>query len=108
MPPLCLMVKPASGACNMRCGYCFYADETALRQEGVRPPMTEETPLRLRCPSVLLVEAESGQIIFEKNADERRAVASVTKIMSILLTVEAVEDGRPDVKRNCTLLAPGA
>ena len=43
MPPLCLMVKPASGACNMRCGYCFYADETALRQEGVRPPMTEET-----------------------------------------------------------------
>lgn len=26
MPPLNLLIKPASGSCNMRCGYCFYAD----------------------------------------------------------------------------------
>ena len=31
MPPLTFLIKPASGSCNMRCKYCFYADETALR-----------------------------------------------------------------------------
>ena len=31
MPPLNLLIKPASGRCNMRCRYCFYADETSRR-----------------------------------------------------------------------------
>lgn len=34
MPPLTIMMKPASGACNLRCGYCFYADVAANRQVG--------------------------------------------------------------------------
>ncbi len=32
MPPLNLLIKPASGRCNMRCRYCFYADETSRRE----------------------------------------------------------------------------
>ena len=32
MPPLNLLIKPASGRCNMRCRYCFYADETSIRE----------------------------------------------------------------------------
>ena len=31
MPPLSILVKPASSACNLRCGYCFYANEASLR-----------------------------------------------------------------------------
>ena len=31
MPPISLLIKPASGSCNMRCRYCFYADEGANR-----------------------------------------------------------------------------
>jgi len=31
MPPIHIMIKPVSGACNMRCTYCFYADEAAHR-----------------------------------------------------------------------------
>ena len=31
MPPLSLLIKPASGNCNMRCQYCFYADVKANR-----------------------------------------------------------------------------
>ncbi len=31
MPPLSMMIKPASSACNMRCSYCFYADVTNHR-----------------------------------------------------------------------------
>lgn len=56
--------------------------------------LEESAPMELDCAAALLVEPDSGQIIFEKDADERRAVASVTKIMSILLTIEAVESGK--------------
>ena len=30
-----ILIKPASGACNMRCSYCFYADEMAHRERGI-------------------------------------------------------------------------
>ncbi len=57
-------------------------------------PLEERAPLTLDCEAALLMEPDSGQIIFEINADERRPVASVTKIMSILLTIEAIESGK--------------
>ena len=40
MPPLTVLIKPASGRCNMRCRYCFYVDEMQNRDAGVRPDMT--------------------------------------------------------------------
>jgi len=42
MPPITVMVKPVSGACNMRCRYCFYADEMHHRKASVYPKMTGE------------------------------------------------------------------
>ena len=57
-------------------------------------PMETGTPFGITSPSVILMDAATGQTIFEKNADERRPVASVTKVMTILLTLEAVEEGR--------------
>lgn len=57
----------------------------------------EEAPMTLNCAAALLMEPQSGQIIFEINADEKRPVASVTKIMTILLTCEALEDGAIDL-----------
>lgn len=32
MPAISIMMKPASGLCNMRCNYCFYSDETSKRE----------------------------------------------------------------------------
>ncbi len=32
MPPITVMIKPASGTCNMRCKYCFYIDEISHRE----------------------------------------------------------------------------
>ncbi len=43
MPPITVMVKPVSSLCNMRCGYCFYADEAARRAAPCHPPMTADT-----------------------------------------------------------------
>lgn len=38
-----LMIKPASSLCNLRCRYCFYADETAIRSVSSYGIMTAET-----------------------------------------------------------------
>ena len=54
-------------------------------------PMEENPPITLSSPSCILTEAGTGRVIFEKNADERRPVASVTKNMTILLTLEAID-----------------
>ena len=56
-------------------------------------PMEAGVPITLTSPSAILTEASTGRVIFEKNADERRPVASVTKVMTILLTLEALEEG---------------
>ena len=57
-------------------------------------PLLENPPMRLNCAAALLMEADSGQIIFQMNADSPRPVASVTKVMTILLTLEQLEAGR--------------
>jgi len=64
---------------------------------GTDGPMESGTPFTITSPSVILMEPETGSVIFEKNADERRPVASVTKVMTILLTLEAIEEGRVGV-----------
>lgn len=43
MPPLSIMIKPASGACNLSCRYCFYADEMSLRKVASYGLMDEST-----------------------------------------------------------------
>ena len=45
-------------------------------------------------PSAILVDAATGTVLFEKIADERLAPASVTKVMTLLLVMEAIDDGR--------------
>lgn len=50
--------------------------------------------LNLAAPSVILVESQTGQVLFEKNAHEKLPPASVTKIMTMLLTIEAVDSGQ--------------
>lgn len=54
----------------------------------------EETlPFDLNCRSAVLMEAETGKILYEKNADEALPPASVTKIMTLLLIMEAIDSG---------------
>ena len=49
-------------------------------------------------PSVLLMEASSGKVLFEKDADTKRPPASVTKVMTILLIYDALSEGK-SIKR---------
>ncbi len=57
-------------------------------------PLLEAPPIRPNCAAVMLMEADSGQIIFEMNADSPRPVASVTKVMTILLALERIDAGQ--------------
>ncbi len=56
-------------------------------------PLETDLPFELETPSYLLMEQETGQVVLEHNADERRPVASVTKLMTLLLIFEALEAG---------------
>ena len=53
-----------------------------------------EARIETEAKSVILMEAESGRVLYEQNADEPLPPASVTKIMTLLLVMEAVKEGR--------------
>ena len=53
----------------------------------------EGNDITISAPSAILMEKESGTVIYEKNPHERLSPASVTKVMTILLVVEEIERG---------------
>lgn len=58
------------------------------------PIKAEEKGLDVEAKSALLIEPVTGKVIFEKNAHEKFAPASVTKIMTMLLGMEAVDSSK--------------
>lgn len=67
---------------------------SSLGASAAPSPMEAGIPVELTAVSAMLLEAETGTVIFEKNADEKRPVASVTKLMTLLLCMEELEAGR--------------
>ena len=57
-------------------------------------PVARAEGLEVAAPSAVLMDAATGTVLFEKNAREKLAPASVTKVMTLLLVMEALEDGR--------------
>ncbi len=55
---------------------------------------TSETGIEVSAPSAILMEASTGQVIYEKDADSVRPPASVTKVMTLLLIFDALADGK--------------
>ena len=53
-----------------------------------------EADLSVSAPSVLLMEASTGTVVYEKNAHEIRHPASITKIMTLILIFDAIERGQ--------------
>ena len=53
----------------------------------------EEPPALAEAKSVILTEKDTGTVLFERNADERLPIASVTKIMVLLITAEELQSG---------------
>lgn len=79
----------------------FLLSPVCLRAQRV--PLETEAPFELEAASVLLMDAGTGTVILEKNADEKRPVASVTKLMTILLVLEALDDGKITLEQEVTV-----
>lgn len=80
------------------CGVCLIlALALALTSLPVGAMPTEngaESDLGLDCKSAILIEASTGKVLYEQNADEALPPASVTKVMTLLLVMEAIEAGK--------------
>lgn len=55
---------------------------------------TNKDELNLECQSAILIEQNSGQILYEKNCHEQLRPASVTKLMTLLIIFEGLESGQ--------------
>ena len=64
--------------------------------------------LDLNCKSAILMEAKTGRVLYEQNADEALPPASVTKIMTLLLVMEAIESGKASLDDTVTASARAA
>ena len=51
-----------------------------------------ENEMKFDCTSAILIEAKSGDVLFEQNADQPLPPASVTKVMTLLLVMESIEN----------------
>ena len=69
------------------------ASDMIIQAEEAKKVNAEGGPA-LQSPSAVLMEASTGQIIYEKNADEKRSPASITKIMTLILIFDALDSGK--------------
>ena len=57
-------------------------------------PVGAIAPEELSAPAAVLMDAETGTVLFEKNSHEVRACGSITKVMTLILVMEALDSGK--------------
>ena len=65
-----------------------------LTDAGAPTEEQKQANLQLNVKSAVLIDADTGEVLFEQDAHKELPPASVTKIMTMLLALEAVEDGK--------------
>ncbi len=68
--------------------------DPALEQDFDAIAVSAQFQATLPAKSAILLEQQTGKVLYENNADEKIPPASVTKIMTLLLTMEAIESGK--------------
>lgn len=71
--------------------FTSYAD---VWEEATEVSATASAPVTVNAKSAVLMDASTGQVLFAENENERLYPASVTKIMPLLLFMEALDEGR--------------
>lgn len=80
------------------------ADDEKEQAGNAGQENTEAQPaVEVSAPSAILMEASTGTVIFEKDADTARPPASVTKVMTMLLIFDAVENGSISLEDEVTV-----
>lgn len=71
------------------------SEAAAQGDGGIGAAAADADPaVQITAPSAVLMEASTGQVIYEKGADEKRSPASVTKVMTLILIFDALESGK--------------
>lgn len=81
---MCLILIFTSVYAGMSCVTCIAQERTQGENSGIE----------LKSPSAILMEASTGQVIYEKDADTSLHPASITKIMTLILIFDAIKDGK--------------
>lgn len=87
---------------------CYAEVATEYNYDGLTEPLQaaatveNETDLQLESASAILIDANTGTVLFEKNAHEKTAPASITKIMTLLLVMEAMDAGKINLDTEIT------
>ena len=91
-----VLARPGAGAWAKEPEIAIPAGTLAVTAEEGMAAQTaaQGAALSLSAPSAVLMEASTGQVIFEKGADEKRSPASVTKVMTLILIFDALAEGR--------------
>ena len=87
---LLLMISLTAGSAVQAAPVLYQENEILQTAEQGN---TDNGQTLISAPSGLLMEAQTGTVIFEKDADTRRSPASVTKIMTLLLIFDSLEKG---------------
>lgn len=76
---------------------------------GILPTIAPEDSgqIQVKAKSAILMEVTTGKVLYEMNSNEKRAPASITKVMTALLTMEAVEKGTISLT-DMVLISPNA
>lgn len=80
----------------------------ALLPMGSSLPVSAVSADELTAKAAVLMEAGTGQVLFQKNAHEARPIASVTKVMTLLLIMEEIDSGRLSLTDTVTASAHAA
>ena len=77
-----------------------FTQTNANTEENTSKP--EENSLNLQSGAAILIDQSTGQVLYEHNSHEQLRPASVTKVMTILLIMEALDRG--DINRERVIL----
>lgn len=84
---------------------CLLAKPAAVAAEDPGEADKGQEAVLIDAPSGVLMEAETGAVLFEKDADTRRSPASITKIMTLILIFDALEAGKLTMEEQVTTSA---
>lgn len=89
-----LIITPISSFAYTDYSYIWSSPETLLETSAETKTVSNENSLNLTCGSAMLIEQSSGKVLYDHNSHEKLRPASVTKIMTILLIMEAIDSGK--------------
>ncbi len=89
MKHISVLIKPASGLCNLRCQYCFYADVTSLREVASYGKMKKETTEKMI--QQIFVDLDNGDELTLAFQGGEPTLAGLPYFKQLVALVEAAQ-----------------